>query len=76
MIRPPKMMSWKLDTKPAPSASPNSAGTTLSSRIGSSTMNAAPRKEPMMEPTPPMMIMNKILNDRSRLKPSGSTVPM
>jgi hypothetical protein len=29
-------------------------------KIGSSTMKAAPRKEPMMLPTPPMITMNRI----------------
>ena len=43
--------------------------------IGSNRMNAAPRKAPMIEPTPPMMIMNRILNDISSEKPSGSTEP-
>ncbi len=47
---------------------------TLSS-TGRSTMNPAPRNEPRMLPTPPMMIMNRMRNERSRVKPSGSTVP-
>ena len=37
-------------------------------KIGSSTMNAAPRNDPRMLPTPPMMTMNRMRNDRSRLK--------
>ena len=57
-----------------PSACSSGRATVLR-KIGSSTMNAAPRKEPRMLPTPPMMIMNRMRNDRSRLKPSGSTVP-
>jgi len=44
-------------------------------KIGSSTMKAAPMNEPRMLPTPPMITMNRIRNDRSRLKASGSTVP-
>ena len=44
-------------------------------KIGSSAMNALPRNDPRIVPTPPMMIMNRIRNDRSRLYASGSTVP-
>src|SRR5450830_1541207 len=33
---------------------------------------AEPRNAPRMLPTPPMMIMNRIRNDRSSEKPSGS----
>ena len=32
-------------------------------------------KLPMIDPTPPMIIMNRILNDMSSEKPSGSTEP-
>ena len=50
-------------------------GTAMLRKIGSRTMKAAPRNEPRMLPTPPMITMNRMRNDRSRLKASGSTVP-
>src|SRR5271165_7065126 len=40
---------------------------------GGSTMKAAPRKEPRMLPRPPMMVMNKIWNDRSISNALAST---
>ncbi len=55
--------------------SPASHGKAMSRKIGSSRMNAAPRKLPRIEPIPPMMIMNRMRNDMSNEKPSGSTEP-
>ncbi len=37
-----------------------------------SVMKAAPRNEPRIEPSPPMMTMNRTWNERSMLKASGS----
>ncbi len=44
-------------------------------KIGRMTMNAAPKKLPMIEPRPPMMIMNSSWNERSMLKAAGSQAP-
>ena len=44
-------------------------------KIGSSTIKPAPRNDPSMLPAPPMITMNRMRNDRSRLNPSGPTVP-
>src|SRR5215467_8835551 len=43
--------------------------------IGSSTMKAAPRNEPRIVPSPPMMIMNSTWNDRLTSNASGSQEP-
>ena len=44
-------------------------------KIGISTMKAAPRNEPRIEPSPPMMTMNRIWNERLMSKASGSQEP-
>ncbi|MNC95200.1 hypothetical protein D3C83_122570 [compost metagenome] len=44
-------------------------------KIGISTMKPAPRNEPRIDPTPPMMTMNRTRKERSSVKASGSTVP-
>jgi len=41
--------------------------TPMFSAIGNRTMNALPRNAPSIVPTPPIMIMNRMRNDRSRL---------
>ena len=38
-------------------------------------MNAAPRKDPMIDPSPPMITMNSTWNERSILNASGSQEP-
>ena len=38
---------------------------------GKTTMSAAPKKAPRIEARPPMMMMKRISNERSRLKPAG-----
>ena len=38
-------------------------------------MKAAPKKLPMIEPRPPMMIMNSNWNERSMLNAAGSHEP-
>ena len=44
-------------------------------KIGSKTINAAPINEPTTLPSPPIITMNKILNDRLMSKASDSAVP-
>ena len=39
------------------------------------TMKAAPKKLPMIEPSPPMMIMNSSWNERSMENAAGSHEP-
>src|SRR5687767_8154734 len=36
-------------------------------KMGKSVMKADPRKQPRIEPTPPMMIMKRMRNERSRV---------
>ena len=68
MIRPPKMIELEVGRSDrSASAMPSRRGA-CSRRIGSSTMKAAPRNEPRMLPSPPMMIMNRIWNERSMLE--------
>ena len=44
--------------------------------IGKITMNAAPKNDPMIDPSPPMITMNNIGNDALRmLNTSGSAEP-
>ena len=38
-------------------------------------MNAAPKKQPAIEPRPPMMIMNSSWNDLSMPNAAGSQAP-
>ena len=47
----------------------------ISKKIGNSKIKAAPKKLPKMLPTPPIMTINRILNESSKENPSGSTVP-
>jgi hypothetical protein len=44
-------------------------------KIGSTTMKAAPKKLPMIEPRPPMMIMKSSWKERSMEKAAGSQPP-
>ena len=54
---------------------PQQSAGRLSSTIGRTTMNAAPKKLPMIEPRPPMMTMNSSWNERSMLNAAGSHEP-
>ncbi|KAG1165791.1 hypothetical protein G6F35_018570 [Rhizopus arrhizus] len=45
------------------------------SATGTSTMKAAPKKLPMIEPSPPMITMNSSWNERVRANASGSHEP-
>ena len=76
MIRAPKMIFCRFSRLPGiDDAAEERAGDDGRAAIGNSTMNAAPKKAPAMLPSPPMMMMNRIWNERSRSKPCGSTVP-
>ena len=59
-IKAPKIISSAWDTPAVvmvmPSRLPN-AGSAWLKKMGSKTMKAAPKKLPMMEPSPPMMTM-------------------
>src|SRR5207253_990792 len=64
----PNRIRVRLDTSPAGRARPNERSIEAAERsmkIGSSTMKPAPRNEPRMLPTPPMMIMKRILKESS-----------
>jgi hypothetical protein len=71
-IRAPKIIDCRLVTRSTGISSPARRGA-LSRKIGSSTIKAAPRNEPGMLPRPPMMIMNKIWDERSISKALAST---
>ncbi|MNJ78115.1 hypothetical protein D3C77_757770 [compost metagenome] len=75
MINVPKMIFCRFSTCPASISPAGNSAARFDSRTGNSTMNAAPRKLPRMLPRPPMMMMNRIWNERFRSKPCGSTVP-
>src|SRR6266496_3709441 len=78
MMSAPKTITSRFDMSPEGSVMPSTLSSgcaTLLRKIGSSVMKAAPMNDPRMLPTPPMMTMNRILNERSRLNASGSTVP-
>ena len=78
MIRPPNTISSRFDATLLATFRCSVSSrkcTTIVNAIGITTMNALPRKAPRIVPMPPMMIMNRIRNDRSRLYASGSTVP-
>jgi hypothetical protein len=70
MISPPKMMDSRFETTACEISTPERCEIQPEARlrkIGNSTMKPAPRNEPRIEPTPPMITMNRILNERSRL---------
>src|SRR6267143_2457435 len=78
MMSAPNRIRVRLDTNPAGRARPKERSIEVAERsmkIGRSTMKAAPRNEPRMLPTPPTMIMKRILKERSSSNPAGSTVP-
>ena len=54
---------------------PASTGRNWFRKIGSTTMKAAPKKLPMIEPRPPMITMNSSRNDMSTEKAAGSQAP-
>src|SRR5262249_56336253 len=73
-ISPPKKMNSIGEIAAVDSETPSHAGSWLRTR-GISTMNAAPRKEPRMVPSPPMMIMNSTWNERLTSNAKGSHEP-
>ena len=54
---------------------PASTGRNWFRKIGRTTMNAAPKKLPMIEPMPPMITMNSSRNDMSTENAAGSQAP-
>ena len=73
-IKAPKIINSRYDAVVVGKVSPNASGRRLSA-IGSSTMKAAPKKLPMIEPSPPMMTMNNNWKERSMLNAAGSHEP-
>ena len=77
-IRPPKIMSSACELTVVeigmPVTDEMNAKNWLSA-IGSTTMKAAPKKLPRMDPMPPMMTMNSSLNERSTENAPGSQAP-
>ena len=71
----PNSTFWRFSRCPGSMMPAKKREARLSSRMGNSTMKAAPRKAPPRVPSPPMMMMNSAWNDRLRSKPCGSTVP-
>ena len=70
----PSTMRWTISSVPESKPSPRRAAPSRDRTSGSTTMKPAPRKAPRRVPSPPMMTMNRIWNERSRLNPAGSTV--
>ncbi|MNO94122.1 hypothetical protein D3C76_857340 [compost metagenome] len=75
MISTPKMIFCRFCSCPASTAPPSKACPTWLSRIGNRLMNAAPTKLPAMLPMPPIMMMNRIWNDRLISKLLALAVP-
>ena len=74
-IRAPNTMSSRFDARLRLTRSREEGVRATFRRIGSRTMNAAPRKEPRTLPIPPMIIMKRIWKERFRSKAWGSTDP-
>ena len=74
-IRAPKTMNSMCDDDRGRYRNAERSAGAGSSTIGSITMKAAPRNEPRIEPSPPMMTMNSTWNERSMSKASGSQEP-
>ena len=77
-IRPPKIISSACEMPAVEISMPNrpsNTGRNWFSAIGSTTMKAAPKKLPMIEPRPPMITMNSRRNDWSTEKAAGSQAP-
>ena len=73
-ISTPSSTCWLRSSVPESKRPPSSALPSRDSRIGVVTMRAAPRNAPRIEARPPMMMMKRSWNERSRSKPAGSTV--
>ncbi|MDT4855266.1 hypothetical protein FQZ97_896110 [compost metagenome] len=77
-ISAPKTMNsvWEMPAVEisTPTSEP-SAGRNWFRKMGSTTMKAAPKKLPMMEPMPPMITMKSSWNERSIEKAAGSHEP-
>ena len=73
-MRPPKIIKVRCAASAVSMGTPNQYGS-ASSRIGSTTMKAAPKKLPMIEPSPPMITMNSRSNERLMLNAAGSHEP-
>src|SRR5262245_16390767 len=74
MMSAPNTMSWRCLASATGRSSPIELGT-LVRRMGTSRMNAAPRNEPRMLPSPPMITMNRTRNDSAMSKASVSALP-
>ena len=70
MMRPPNTISSRFEIALSGMCRPmllSRKRTVTLSSTGNSVMNALPRNDPSTVPTPPMITMNKMRNDRSRL---------
>ncbi|SDP70672.1 hypothetical protein SAMN05443582_108109 [Phyllobacterium sp. OV277] len=74
MIRTPRTIRWLISSTPELNRSPNRKEPSRDRISGETTSRAAPKNAPRMDASPPMIMMKRIWNDRSRLKPAGSTV--
>ena len=73
-MRPPNTMSSMCFWTSMGRVRPTSCGAFVR-KMGSSTMNAAPRNEPSRLPSPPMITMNSTSKDRSIEYASLSALP-
>ena len=60
IINAPKIIFWMFSSCPGSTEPANKILAIFESKIGNSTMNAAPRKLPSMLPIPPIIMMNSI----------------
>ena len=74
MMSAPRTMRWVMSSTPESNTSPSRALPSRARISGKTTISAAPKNAPRIDASPPMMTMNRIWNERSRLKPAGSTV--
>ena len=74
MMRPPKTISSICFSSATGSASPTRWGA-LVRKIGTSTMKAAPRKDPRTLPRPPMITMKSTRKDWLMSKARVSALP-
>ena len=74
MIRAPKIIYSKWETIAVDILIPSQIGSWFRNR-GNNVMNVAPSMPPTIEPNPPMMTMNRMLNDKLISNARGSQEP-
>ena len=73
-MSPPKTISSSSETVAVDRGTPSALGRRFSA-MGRITIKAAPRNDPRIDPSPPMITMNSSSNERFTSKASGSHPP-